>query len=336
MSYGRWSSRIVTVTTRDRASVHPRPPAASRCDGVPLAGDRRRASGTPVYVYSGAAIRAPAIARSTRPSRGYPHALHYALKANSSLAVRAAAPRASAARADANSVGEIDVALRAGFAPGDIVFTGVGKTAAELECAAALGSAGDQRRVGRASWRASTRSPRAAARAPASPLRVNPDIDARSHPHISTGLQREQVRRAARRGARRCSARIAARPALQLGRRARPHRVADHRPGAARGAPRDGRRRPRAARSGADGIAPRARRRRRRPRHLVRRRRRSPTPAEYAAALVRPVRQTPASRSLLEPGRAIVGRRGASCSRASWTSRPSRRRQRLRRRSTPA
>ena len=61
----------------------------------------------------------------------YPHSLHYALKANSTLAISRLL-RSLGAGADANSGGEIDVALRAGFIPPQIVFTGVGKTPAEL------------------------------------------------------------------------------------------------------------------------------------------------------------------------------------------------------------
>src|SRR6185503_20887785 len=69
---------------------------------------------------------------------GYPHTLHYALKANSTLAI-ARLLRGLGSAADANSGGEIDVALRAGFIPPQIVFTGVGKTPAELEQAVDLG-----------------------------------------------------------------------------------------------------------------------------------------------------------------------------------------------------
>ena len=69
---------------------------------------------------------------------GYPHAIHYALKANSTLAVVQLLRHLGAA-ADANSGGEIEVALRAGFIPDQIVFTGVGKTGEELDRAVTLG-----------------------------------------------------------------------------------------------------------------------------------------------------------------------------------------------------
>ena len=68
----------------------------------------------------------------------YPHAIHYAFKANSTLAI-VRLLRSIGSRVDANSGGEIEVARRAGFAPADIVFTGVGKTREELESAIAAG-----------------------------------------------------------------------------------------------------------------------------------------------------------------------------------------------------
>ena len=155
------------------------------CDGVPL--ERiAAAAGTPVYVYSAAAIRERYRAIDDAFG-GYPHTLHYALKANSTLAV-ARLLRDAGSAADANSVWEIEVALKAGFRPADVVFTGVGKTLQELECAVNLGvkainveSAGELERV-EAIARRVGRTARVA-------VRVNPDIDADSHPHISTGLK---------------------------------------------------------------------------------------------------------------------------------------------------
>ena len=113
-----------------------------------------------------------AIARSTTRSRSHPHAVHYALKANSTLAI-ARLLRGLGSRADANSGGEIDVALRAGFIPEQIVFTGVGKTAAELAQAIDLGvksinaeSEGELERIDIAGARAADARPRRAAREP--------------------------------------------------------------------------------------------------------------------------------------------------------------------------
>ncbi len=153
------------------------------CDGLPLT-EVAAAVGTPTYVYSATAIRG-AWAALDSAFTGVPHALHYALKANSTLAVLRLL-RSLGSRADANSVGEIEVALRAGFAPDDLVFTGVGKARAELERAVALGvrsinaeSSGEIDRIDGIA-RSAGRTARVA-------LRVNPDIDALSHPHISTG-----------------------------------------------------------------------------------------------------------------------------------------------------
>ncbi len=155
------------------------------CDGVHLARIAREA-GTPVHVYS-AALIAERVATLRQAFEGYPHRMHYALKANSTLAI-ARLIRELGMSADANSVGEIEVALRAGFAPAQIVFTGVGKTRAELERAVALGlaavnveSAGEMERIDQLA-----RERGAGVRVA---IRVNPDIDARSHRHVSTGLR---------------------------------------------------------------------------------------------------------------------------------------------------
>jgi diaminopimelate decarboxylase len=155
------------------------------CDGVPLPAIAS-AHGTPLYVYSAATVvsRYRAVDEAFASHR---HAMHYALKANSTLAI-ARLLRGLGSGADANSGGEIDVALRAGFIPPQIVFTGVGKTLAELEQAVDLGvktinaeSDGELERIDAIARARQTRTRVA--------LRVNPDIDARSHPHISTGLK---------------------------------------------------------------------------------------------------------------------------------------------------
>lgn len=155
------------------------------CDDVPLsviAAD----VGTPVYVYSAAAIRARYRALDDAFD-GYPHRLHYALKANSNFAL-VQLLRELGSAVDANSIWEVDVATRAGFAPADMVFTGVGKSSGELARAVPLGlrainveSAGELDRI-----EAIAASVGTVARVA---VRVNPDIDAGSHPHISTGLK---------------------------------------------------------------------------------------------------------------------------------------------------
>ena len=144
------------------------------------------AAGTPCYVYDAGAIRA-AYATLDRAFDRYPHAIHYALKANSSLAV-VRLLQSLGSHADANSLGEVDVAMRCGFRPDQIVFTGVGKSAAEIDRAVSLGllainveSPGELDRIDE---RAVAQHVKARVA-----LRVNPDIDAKSHPHISTGLK---------------------------------------------------------------------------------------------------------------------------------------------------
>ena len=155
------------------------------CDGVSVH-SIVASVGTPAYIYSASAIR-DAYRAIDDAFSGYPHAIHYALKANSTLAI-VRLLKALGSRADANSAGEIEVALRAGFAPGDVVFTGVGKTGAELDYAIARDvsainaeSAGELDRIADRA--------RAAGRVVRVALRVNPDIDAQSHPNISTGLR---------------------------------------------------------------------------------------------------------------------------------------------------
>lgn len=155
------------------------------CDGVSVRTIAAQV-GTPLYIYSAAAIR-EAYRSIDAAFAAYPHAIHYALKANSTLAI-VRLLRAMGSRADANSGGEIEVSLRAGFAPPDIVFTGVGKTHDEHQLAITRGvgtinaeSAGELDRIA-AIARALGQEARVA-------LRVNPDIDAKSHPNISTGLK---------------------------------------------------------------------------------------------------------------------------------------------------
>ena len=137
--------------------------------------------GTPAYIYSARAIR-ESYRAIDQAFAAYPHTIHYALKANSTLAI-VRLLRSIGSKVDANSGGEIEVARRAGFSPADIVFTGVGKSHAELESAVAAGigtinaeSAGELDRISAIAC-AQNREARVA-------LRVNPDIDAGSHPNI--------------------------------------------------------------------------------------------------------------------------------------------------------
>ena len=156
-----------------------------QCDRVSVESIAERV-GTPVYIYSAATIRS-AYGAIDDAFAAYPHAIHYAMKANSTLAL-VRLLRSIGSRVDANSGGEIAVAKRAGFTPAEIVFTGVGKTHHELESAIEEGigtinaeSAGELDRIAAIAC-ALGRDARVA-------LRVNPDIDAQSHPNISTGLR---------------------------------------------------------------------------------------------------------------------------------------------------
>jgi diaminopimelate decarboxylase len=155
------------------------------CDAVPVS-DIVAAVGTPVYIYSAERVRESYRALD-EAFAGAPHDIHYAMKANSSLALLRLL-RGLGAHADANSGGEIDVAFRAGFAPDQIVFTGVGKTRDELARAVTLGlkainveSAGEAARLDELA--------QAAGRRVRVAVRVNPDIDPHTHAHISTGLR---------------------------------------------------------------------------------------------------------------------------------------------------
>jgi diaminopimelate decarboxylase len=155
------------------------------CDGIPVAGIVGDA-GTPLYLYSAPLIRS-ACGSLDRAFAGCPHTIHFALKASSTLAILRLL-RGLGAGADANSGGEIEAALRAGFEPSQIVFTGVGKTHDELDRAVALGvkaiNIESDGEAGRIDALARARGVKARVA-----LRVNPDIDPNTHAHISTGLR---------------------------------------------------------------------------------------------------------------------------------------------------
>lgn len=155
------------------------------CEGISLA-DLAEHVGTPTYVYSEAiiasAIRAYQAAFAARPTR-----FLYSVKANSSLGILALM-HAHGIGADIVSGGELARWLAAGGRASDVVFSGVGKTRAEMHAALSAGIlafnvespaelaalADVARELGR--------------RAPVQ-LRVNPDVDAGTHPYISTGLR---------------------------------------------------------------------------------------------------------------------------------------------------
>jgi diaminopimelate decarboxylase len=158
------------------------------CDGVSLEEAAAR-FGTPLYVYSKAAIVA-AYGAYDRAFARVPHRICYALKANGSgglLRILAGL----GAGADIVSGFELRAALRAGFPPERIVFSGVGKTAEEITSGLEAGigefNAESEEELRRISAAASARG-----RTVGVTLRVNPDIDPKSHAYISTGLRQNK------------------------------------------------------------------------------------------------------------------------------------------------
>src|SRR5688572_25623406 len=155
------------------------------CDGVSLE-DAAARHGTPLYVYSRAAVE-DAYAAYDRAFAAAPHRLCYALKANASRAVLRVLAGLGAG-ADIVSGLELRAAMAAGFTADRVVFSGVGKTDAEITLGVEQGvgafNAESETEIARIGAAASARG--ATARVA---LRVNPDIDPRSHPYISTGLR---------------------------------------------------------------------------------------------------------------------------------------------------
>jgi len=145
--------------------------------------------GTPCYVYSRAAITAGYGAFS-RSLEGHAALIAYSVKANSNLAVLALMARLGAGF-DIVSGGELARVLAAGGEPRKILFSGVGKTGDEIARALDAGilclnleSEGELHRVTEVAARAGKRAPIA--------FRVNPDVDANTHPYISTGLKQSK------------------------------------------------------------------------------------------------------------------------------------------------
>jgi diaminopimelate decarboxylase len=154
-------------------------------DGVALADIAERA-GTPVYVYSANDIRSRY--REYDAAFGEtPHGICYAVKANSNLSLLQLLAREGAGF-DIVSGGELYRVLRAGGDPGKVVFSGVGKTLEEIEYALRSGihsfnceSEPELALIDSLAARLGMKARVA--------LRVNPDVDASTHPYISTGLR---------------------------------------------------------------------------------------------------------------------------------------------------
>ena len=159
------------------------------CEAVALESLAAR-HGTPLYVYSAAMIRArlDAFARAFRP---IPHTLCYSVKANSPLAILRLVA-GEGVGFDVVSGGELQRVFRASpKGAGKVVFSGVGKTAAELEFALRSGillfnaeSASELKLLSATAARLKKRA--------AIAIRVNPDVSAKTHPYISTGLHQHK------------------------------------------------------------------------------------------------------------------------------------------------
>ena len=142
--------------------------------------------GTPCYVYSRAAIEGN-YARFAAALAGRGSLIAYSVKANSNLAVLGVMARLGAGF-DIVSGGELARVLAAGGDARKVVFSGIGKSEAEIEQALRAGvlclnleSAAELERVDAIAGRLGVRAPVA--------FRVNPDVDAKTHPYISTGLK---------------------------------------------------------------------------------------------------------------------------------------------------
>jgi diaminopimelate decarboxylase len=154
-------------------------------EGVPLA-VIADALGTPVWVYGAATMRARYRAlRAALDAAGLDAGVHYAVKANDHLAVLALFA-AEGAGADVVSEGELRRARAAGMPAQHIVFSGVGKTLAEIRLALAEGIAQINVESAEELAMISAAATAMGCRAPVA-LRVNPDVDAGTHPKISTG-----------------------------------------------------------------------------------------------------------------------------------------------------
>ena len=154
-------------------------------EGMPLAAIAAR-HGTPSFVYSRAALEQAWIEYDAAFG-DVPHLVCYATKANSNLAVLNLFARLGSGF-DIVSGGELARVIAAGGDPGKVVFSGVGKTEAEIEAALAAGilcfnveSAAELETINAVAGRAGRVAPVS--------FRVNPDVDPGTHPYISTGLK---------------------------------------------------------------------------------------------------------------------------------------------------
>jgi diaminopimelate decarboxylase len=157
-------------------------------EDIPLS-EIARQFGTPCYVYSGKAIE-EAWGDFDQAFGQYPHLICYAVKANSNLAVLNLLARLGSGF-DIVSVGELERVLRAGGDPARVVFAGVGKRIDEMQRALETGircfnieSAAELQRLNQVAAKMGLSAPVS--------IRVNPDVDAKTHPYISTGLSQNK------------------------------------------------------------------------------------------------------------------------------------------------
>ncbi len=155
---------------------------AEDCDVAKLA----KIHGTPLYIYSRATLERHWHAFNNAVA-DHPHLICYAVKANSNLAVLNVLARLGSGF-DIVSGGELSRVLQAGGDPNKVVFSGVGKTVAEMEQALNIGiycfnveSSAELEQLNDVAGRLG--------KVATVSLRINPDVDAGTHPYISTGLK---------------------------------------------------------------------------------------------------------------------------------------------------
>lgn len=142
--------------------------------------------GTPLYVYSRATLERHWKAFDQAVA-DHPHLICYAIKANSNLGVLNTLAKLGAGF-DIVSVGELERVVAAGGEPSKVVFSGVGKTESEIKRALELKikcfnveSEPELDRINKVAAELGVKAPIS--------LRINPDVDAKTHPYISTGLR---------------------------------------------------------------------------------------------------------------------------------------------------
>lgn len=155
------------------------------CGDVPLDEIASRA-GTPFYCYSLSTLRRH-IRAFEEPLAGVNHQTCFAMKANSNLAVVSYLARHGLG-ADVVSGGELYRALKAGIPGEKIVYSGVGKTASEIDMAIEAGILMFNIESSQELEVINERAGLLGRKAPIS-IRVNPDVDPRTHPYISTGMK---------------------------------------------------------------------------------------------------------------------------------------------------